>query len=300
VANLVTNIQGYSIHDGPGIRTVVFFKGCGLACRWCSNPECISPQPETGFIKNLCTKCGRCADICPEKALVVQDNGFPRIDHQKCTGCGRCSEVCSYKALALYGKPLSPEEIFDTVARDKMFYDASSGGVTVSGGEALLQPEIVKRLFEKCRASGIKTCIETSGFASGAALKQVLPYTDHILFDLKIMDTEKHKQYTGQPSDVILANAKTAAESGVEMLFRMPLVPGVNDDENNIKETASFLRSVKKNNIELMPYHRLGKGKYDSLGKKYPMGDLPPATTEKIDEVKKDFEKEGITCTVSR
>lgn len=300
MASLVTNIQGYSIHDGPGIRTVVFFKGCGLACRWCSNPECISPRPETGFIKNLCTRCAKCADICPEKALVIQDSGFPYIDHEKCNGCGRCSEVCSYKALALYGKPMSPDEIYSTIASDKMFYDASGGGVTVSGGEALLQPDTVKRIFENCRASGIQTCIETSGFASGAALQQVLPYTGRLLFDLKIMDTDKHRQYTGQPNDVILANARTAAACGVEMLFRMPLVPGYNDDEKNIKETASFLHTMKKNNIELMPYHRLGKGKYDSLGKYFPMGDLPPATPAQIDGAIKDFGKQGITCTVSR
>jgi pyruvate formate lyase activating enzyme len=300
VASLVTNIQGYSIHDGPGIRTVVFFKGCGLACRWCSNPECISSQPETGFIKNLCTRCGKCADICPEQALVYQDNGLPHIDHEKCNGCGKCSEVCSYKALVLYGQPLSPDEIYAMIARDKMFYDASGGGVTVSGGEALLQPDTVKGIFGKCRAAGIQTCIETSGFASGAALQQVLPYTDRLLFDLKVMDSGKHKQYTGQPNDVILANARTAAASGVEILFRMPLVPGVNDDEKNIKETAAFLHTMKKNNIELMPYHRLGKGKYDSLGKRYPMGDLPPATQEQIGTVIKSYEKEGITCTVSR
>lgn len=298
--SLVTNIQGYSIHDGPGIRTVVFFKSCGLECRWCANPECISPQPEVGFIKNLCVKCGKCVDICREQALAVQDNGFPHIDHQKCTGCGKCSGVCSYKALVLYGKPMSAGEIFDMVAGDKMFYDASGGGVTVSGGEPLLQMETVKELLGKCRRAKIHTCIETSGFAVAAALEQVLPLTDYLLFDLKIMDAEKHQKYTGKSNDLILANAKLAAESVKEILFRMPLVPGINDDEQNIRATAQFIRSLKQNCIELMPYHRLGKGKYDSLGKKYPMGDLPAAAPEQIESAGKLFEQQGITCSISR
>jgi pyruvate formate lyase activating enzyme len=213
--NMVTNIQGYSIHDGPGIRTVVFFKGCGLVCRWCSNPECISPRTEVGFIKNLCTKCGNCSGVCPDGALVYEEGSFPRINHEKCSGCGACSAVCSYKALTLYGKPMSADEIYDTVSRDKMFYDASGGGVTVSGGEALLQPQLVADLFSKCRQTGTHTCIETSGFAAGSALRQVLPFTDYILYDLKMMNPDKHRQYTGQPNNLILDNARVVAESGI-------------------------------------------------------------------------------------
>ena len=160
MSNLVTNIQGYSIHDGPGIRTVVFLKGCGLECQWCSNPECISSQPEVGFIKVLCTKCGKCAGVCPEEALTCEAGQLPRIDRERCLGCGACSSVCDYKAIVLYGKSMSAGEVFDAVNRDKMFYDASGGGVTVSGGEPLLQPQFVCDLFEKCRRAGIHTCLE--------------------------------------------------------------------------------------------------------------------------------------------
>ena len=300
--SLVTNIQGYSIHDGPGIRTVVFFKGCGLACRWCSNPECISPRPEIGFVKTLCTRCGKCAGVCPERALVYLPDKLPHIKRDKCTGCGLCSADCAYKALILYGKPMTAGEIFSAVSRDKMFYEASGGGLTVSGGEALLKADLVSGLFEKCRRAGISTCIETSGNAPKSSLEKVLAYTDLILYDLKLMDPEKHRLYTGKSNRLILSNAKIAAKSGKEILFRMPLIPGINDDEQNIKDTAGFLHTLGKNylHIELMPYHRLGKGKYESLDKKYLLPDTHAPKPDQLEPVKKAFEVWGITCTVSR
>src|SRR4030042_850065 len=300
--NLVTNIQGYSIHDGPGIRTVVFLKGCGLECQWCSNPECISPHPEVRFIKTLCTKCGKCAEVCPVEALVYETGKLPRIDRARCTGCGVCSSVCSYEAIILYGKSMNAEEVFDAVNRDKMFYQASGGGVTVSGGEALLQPIFVCDLFEKCRRDGIHTCIETSGYASESALKQVLPYTDYILYDLKIMNSDKHRQYTGKPNTIILTNARMAAASGVETLFRMPLIPGINDGLHNIKETADFLHELgeKACRIELMPYHRLGKGKYESLDRPFHLSELLAPEPDHIESVKKAFETNGIECLISK
>ena len=302
MVSLVTNIQGYSIHDGPGIRTVVFLKGCALECKWCANPECILPRPEIGFVKNLCTGCGKCAGSCVEHALACDEGQLPVITRERCTGCGKCSGACAYKALILYGKPMTAGEIFDVIKRDTIFYDASGGGVTVSGGEALLQPQLVRDLFEKCRQAGIDTCAETSGFVSTAAFEQVLPVTDRILFDLKIMDKEKHQKFTGKPNDSVLANARKAATSGVPLLFRMPLIPGVNDDALNIDDTAAFINSLglTEKLIELMPYHRLGKGKYDSLGKKYAMADLVPQTPEQVEKVRKTFEDKGITCSVSR
>jgi pyruvate formate lyase activating enzyme len=302
MSNLVTNIQGYSIHDGPGIRTVVFFKGCSLECQWCSNPECISPRPEVGFIKALCTKCGKCAEICPDGALVYQSGKFPRIDREQCSGCGACSAVCDYKAIVLYGSSMNAEEIFNAVSRDKIFYDASRGGVTVSGGEALLQPQIVCELFEKCRHASIHTCIETSGYAAGSAWRQVLPYTDYVLYDLKHMNSEKHRQYTGKSNSLILTNAKMVAESSVEILFRMPIIPGINDDLQNIKETADFLHGLGNNvqRIELMPYHRLGKGKYESLDRRFPLSNVPSPEPEHLESIKKAFESSGIGCSISK
>lgn len=300
--DLVTNIQGFSIHDGPGIRTVVFFKGCGLECRWCSNPECISPYPEIGFIPALCTSCGKCAGICPDGALIYETDKLPHIERERCSGCGICSSACSYKALILYGRPMTADEIFDSVSRDKMFYEASGGGVTVSGGEALLQPQLVRDIFNKCRLAGIHTCMETSGYAAESALRQVIPFTDYILYDIKHMNPEKHRQYTGKPNDRILSNARVVAESGIETLFRMPLIPGVNDDIENIKETADFLHGLENNSprIELMPYHRLGKGKYESLDRPYFLSGLLAPELEQIASVKKAFKANGIECLISR
>jgi pyruvate formate lyase activating enzyme len=302
MTGLVTNIQGYSIHDGPGIRTVVFLKGCGLACRWCSNPECISPQPQVGFFKTLCAKCGKCAGICPAGALALNTEGLPVIDRERCNGCGACSAVCSYKALVLYGTPMDSDEIYAAVSRDKMFYDSSGGGVTFSGGEALLQPRLVSTVFEKCRRTGISTCIETSGCVPSSNFKEVLAYTDFILFDLKCMDSGKHLEYTRQPNDVILQNAGLAAESGIETLFRMPLIPGVNDDVQNIKDTSDFLHGLGKAflRIELMPYHRLGKGKYTSLDRTYQLPDIISPGPAELESVVNTFEENGIKCIVSR
>jgi pyruvate formate lyase activating enzyme len=300
--NLVTNIQGYSIHDGPGIRTVVFLKGCNLECQWCSNPECILPRPEVGFIKTLCTKCGKCAEVCPTGALVFEEGEFPHIDRKRCSGCGECSAICSYNAIVQYGKKMNADEIFDVVNRDKMFYDSSGGGITVSGGEPLLQTELICDLFEECHRAGIHTCIETSGCAPESALRKVLPDTDYVLYDLKHMNSEKHRQYTGKPNSLILSNAKIVVDSSVETLFRMPLIPGINNDMKNIEDTANFLHGLgdKALRIELMPYHRLGKGKYEALDRQYLLSELFLPEPEHLESIKYLFEDNGIICTISR
>jgi pyruvate formate lyase activating enzyme len=255
-----------------------------------------------GFIKNLCTKCGKCAEVCPDGALVYKEGELPQIDRERCSGCGACGSVCFYKALVLYGKTMNADEVFDAVNRDKMFYQASGGGVTISGGEPLLQPQFVCDLFEKCRRAGIHTCMETSGYAGESALRQVLPYTDYVLYDLKHMNSEKHRQYTGKPNGLILSNAKIVAASGVETLFRMPLIPGINDDLQNINETADFLHRLGNNalSIELMPYHRLGKGKYEALDRQYPLSELLSPEPDSVETVKKAFEDNGIICMISR
>jgi len=197
---------------------------------------------------------------------------------------------------------MDADEVFDAVNRDKMFYQASGGGVTVSGGEALLQPQFVRELFEKCRRAGIHTCMETSGYAAESALRQFLPYTDYVLYDLKLLNSKKHRQYTGKPNNLILSNAKIVAASGVETLFRMPLIPGINDDMQNIKETADFLHGLggEALRIELMPYHRLGKGKYESLEREYRLSGVLSPEPDEVESVKKAFEANNIICLISR
>jgi pyruvate formate lyase activating enzyme len=197
---------------------------------------------------------------------------------------------------------MNADEVFNAVNGDKMFYQASGGGVTISGGEPLLQPEFICDLFKKCRRAGIHTCVETSGYASESALRKILPYTDYILYDLKHMNSKKHQQYTGKPNNLILSNARILAESSVETLFRMPLIPGINDDSQNIKETSEFLHGLGDNAlcIELMPYHRLGKGKYYALGKEYLLSGVLSPEPEEVESVKKAFEDNNITCLISR
>ena len=297
----VTNIQGYSIHDGPGIRTIVFLKGCNLVCRWCANPECVLPRPEVGFIKSLCTRCGNCTGVCPQEALNFDYAGLPSIDRNRCIGCGKCASVCSYHALPVYGRQMSLEEVFEAVKADKMFYETSGGGVTASGGEPLRHPEFVRALFERCHAEGINTCMETSGCADSPALLQVLPVTDYVLYDLKHMNADIHREFTGQPNHLILSNAKLLAESGVDFLFRMPLIPGINDSTENIRATAAFLKGLGSNaeRIELMPYHRLGESKYIALNKPYRLHGLSAIEPSHVESVRQAFENNGILCTVS-
>ena len=301
ISTLVTNIQGYSVHDGPGIRTTVFLKGCPLSCRWCANPECISPEPQLAFTESLCTRCAACATVCRQEAIGFDASGLPRIDRARCIGCGECALICTYKALVIQGKRMSVEEVFEAVRSDRLFYEASGGGVTVTGGEPLMQPEFVRALFEKLRDDAIHTCIETSGCVASSALLEVLPVTDYVLFDLKLLDSAAHRKFTGRPNELVLANARLVVDSQKEFLFRMPLIPGVNDSSENIRETADFLRALGKRaaRIELMPYHRLGEGKYTSIGRRYRLHGMPPMDSGQVERVKQAFESAGIRCSVS-
>lgn len=298
---IITNIQGYSIHDGPGIRTVVFFKGCPLSCKWCANPECISGKPQVGFNEILCKGCGKCIETCPVNAINIEE-GKHRIDYSSCDACGKCAEACNYGALVKYGEPMTVDEVWDAVKRDKMFYDTSNGGVTVSGGEPLLHPSFVKELFELCHKEQINTCVETCGFVSSESFSKVLPLTDLFLFDLKHLDSSTHKEYTGHHNNRILENAALLINHDANVIFRQPLIPGVNDSEKNIEETSAFLKNLGKKalNFELMPFHRVGMDKYRALNLEYAMSDLEIMDNKKLEAIKKAYIDRGINCTVSR
>lgn len=297
----ITNIQGYSIHDGPGIRTVVFFKGCPLSCKWCANPECISGKPQIGFIELLCKGCGKCIETCQNNAINTDENKH-RIDYSLCNSCGECSDKCSYGALVQYGKSMTVDEVWDEVRRDKIFYDTSGGGVTVSGGEPLLHPTFVRELFELCHDEQINTCVETCGSVNLDAFQEVMPVTDHFLFDLKHLDPDIHKSYTGHNNDRILKNAAFLVKHNADIVFRNPLIPGINDSESNIEATSEFLNNLgqKAMRLELMPFHRLGKDKYKALDMEYPLGDLGVMEKEDIEGVKKAYMDRGIKCTISQ
>lgn len=298
---VITNIQGFSIHDGPGIRTVVFFKGCPLSCQWCSNPECVSGKPQIGFIQSLCAHCGKCLEACANGAIRSTE-GDHRIDYSRCKSCGRCKDLCYQGALVRYGESMTVAEVWDAVRRDKMFYDESGGGVTVSGGEPLLQPGFVRELFELSRQERVDTCIETCGFAEPEAILEILPVTDHFLFDLKHMDPEVHRNCTGQSNDKILRNAELLIERKADIMFRQPVVPGVNDSRSNIEATAGFLTSLAGGvaRLQLMPFHRMGQSKYKALDMLYTMDGLGAADDEHAEAVRKAYVQYGIDCTISR
>ncbi len=299
---IVFNIQDYCIHDGPGIRTTVFFKGCPLHCQWCSNPESMSVKPELGIIRVRCNRCDKCIPVCPEGALSGAAGEKLQIDRERCTTCGNCVEACLPGALAVYGKEMTIDELVEQVRKDEIFYRGSGGGVTLSGGEPLQQPDVACALLERCREAGIHTAIETTGHTSPAVFSRVLALTDYVLFDLKHMDSAEHQRYTGQPNELILANARRAVASGVPVLFRMPMIPGVNDTDWNIQATAAFIKSLGQNppQLELLPFHRMGMGKYDGVGKTYQMGALMPPELSRVETVRQAFEALGIVCTISR
>lgn len=298
---VVFNIQRYCIHDGPGIRTTVFLKGCGLSCCWCANPESISKVPELGFAASLCDGCGRCVSVCSQGALTLQENTKLYLQRERCTHCGLCPPVCSREALTIYGREMSVGEVLEEVLKDKMFYRGSGGGVTISGGEPLLQYRFVTALFHLCRQAGISTAMETAWYYSPQILRRVLPLTDVVFFDIKHMDPTEHERFTGKSNGLVLQNARLAASSNVQLFFRMPLIPNVNDTPENIQATSSFLHSFgdKANRIELLPFHRLGVGKGEAVGYPNQMKGIEPPDRARVERVQAAFEKLGTVCSVS-
>jgi pyruvate formate lyase activating enzyme len=297
---IIFNIQRFSIQDGPGIRTTVFIKGCPLRCLWCSNPESQNAFLELGHRNSLCKKCGKCVEVCKVGAISVGDEGI-KIDRKTCTVCGKCVEVCKPEALKFYGKEMTVDEVFKEVERDSPFYDNSGGGVTISGGEPLSQPDYVGALLKKCQLAGIHTCIETCGYVDDPDVwKKVLPYLDLVLIDIKLYDSTAHKRATGKPNEKILNSIKIVAESGVPAIIRIPVIPGINDSEENMKNTALYIKSLNTlNKVELLPYHRFGESKYAMLDRKYSLGELRTQKDGRVHELVEIFKSSGLDCTIT-
>jgi pyruvate formate lyase activating enzyme len=296
---IVFNIQRFSIQDGPGIRTTVFLKGCPLHCAWCSNPESQDFRPEIVHRDSLCTKCGLCVSVCPEKAVSFQDKGLS-IDRKKCTNCGKCVKVCIPRALKVFGEEMTAGKVFRIIIKDADFFWNSGGGVTASGGEPLAQPDFVAALFKLCQDNGIDTCIETSGCASAQALKKVLPFTSLVLFDVKLADVNSHRKWTGVTNEDILRNLRLALASSVHLTIRVPLIPGINDLNQELEKIARIaLNSAKKPlKVELLPYHRFGMGKYQQLDREYELTELETPKAPEIQRAKELLESDGLECEV--
>lgn len=278
----IFNIQRYSIHDGPGIRTLVFFKGCPLRCLWCSNPESQKETPELFFTWRKCIGCGRCIEVCPTGAMKPPD-GSSRIDRSLCTNCGMCADICPPHALEIKGKSMTVEEVMKEARKDLRFFQNSGGGVTLGGGDPSMYPDFARELLTACHDEGIHTAVETCGYADWEAMEKIAEQTDLFLYDVKAMDSDLHRRLTGRDNDLILQNAQRISEMGVEMTIRVPLVPGMNDSEENIAAIAEFVRVLPyKTNLELLPYHRLGESKYESLGRPYSLQGLEPIDPDRI------------------
>ena len=278
---VILRIEKSSIYDGDGLRTVVFLKGCNLNCLWCSTPESQDRRVEMGFDATRCEHCGSCLDICPEQAISRDPLGAVVIDKNRCKRCKRCHDICPYQAFISYGRLMSMDDVLGEVLKDDVFYYYSGGGLTVSGGEPLLYADFVAELLKRCRDNSVNTAIETSFCLSWLQVKKVLPYLDTLFVDLKHSDSASHERLTGLGNDLVLANIMLAdmAPQNFDIIIRLPLIPGSNDSEDNLRQTAALCVSLKKlRGLQLLPYHRLGSATYAKLGRDYALQDLSPPT----------------------
>jgi pyruvate formate lyase activating enzyme len=282
-AGWVFNIQRYAVHDGPGIRTTVFLKGCPLHCLWCDNPESQHIEPQFVFWEDRCIHCGTCLAVCLLSAVLEDSQGRKQIDPELCDLCGLCVDQCYAGALEQLGRLRTVGEVLTIVEEDRPFYDGSGGGMTLSGGEPLAQPQFTYSLLKGARVRGIHTAIETSGFAPWPVWKNLLPYLDLILYDLKETDPKQHEYFTGMSNKLVLDNLKRLAKTGTPVIVRRPVIPGYNDTSESIHALGQFVQKLETvSEIDLLPYHRLGQNKYKQLGQEYVLGDTPTMKDEKV------------------
>ena len=281
---LIFNIQRFSIHDGPGVRTTVFFKGCALRCFWCHNPEGIRSRPEVLFTPERCIGDAECVAVCPHSAHEFTD-GVHAFHRLCCDACGDCVDSCYANALELSGRQRSVDDVLAEILADRAFYETSGGGVTLSGGDPLVQPAFTAALLQACKAEGIHTALETAAHCRWETLAGLLPLTDLVMMDIKHMDPGRHEAATGVSNERILANARRLAESGVSLIVRIPIVPGVNDTPAEIAAIAGFVRSLDGPALELLPFHRLAENKYRSLGLTYMASALTPPSKEQMEHL---------------
>ena len=294
----VFDIKKFSIHDGPGIRTTVFLKGCGLRCWWCHNPESQHPQPELLLRSNLCIVCGACVGECPQGAIAWNSHSYI-TDRDRCTRCGECISACYADAREIVGQDMTVDQVMAEIMRDAPFYDESGGGVTFSGGEPLIQSDFLLSLLKACKALELHTVVDTCGYVPVQSLDKVREFVDLFLYDLKLMDAERHRQVTGASNLLVLDNLHHLATCGHRIIIRIPIIPHINDDEDNIRQTAEFIRTLPAvERVDILPYHQIGSDKYDRLARNNPMPATSPPAETHMAEIKANLESFGLKVKI--
>ena len=286
----IFDIKRYSIHDGPGIRTTVFLKGCALRCLWCHNPESIDPGPELMHWPGRCVRCHACSKACPLGAVSEDAAGAVVIDRSRCDLCGRCAEACLYDAMQIVGREMTVAEVVAEAERDRVFYEQSGGGVTLSGGDPIVQADFAEAVLGACRDRGLHTALDTAGMSQSSVLDRLAAKADLVLYDLKCMDEARHRAFTGASNVPILDNLKRLAGAGTEVWVRIPLVGGVNDDEDNVRRTMALLLSLKTiRRVGLLPYHSGGLEKARRIGKESQFRKFESPSEERIAAIEAAF-----------
>ena len=302
---MIFNVQKYNMYDGPGVRTLVFFKGCPLRCKWCSNPESQKRMYELLYKAELCVNCGKCASVCPVGLHTMEADGTHKLsDTVKCIGCRECEKVCEASALSVVGEKRTISEVMDIVEEDRSFYELSGGGLTLGGGEVLMQPEFATSVLMACKQRGINTAIETCGYAKLDDVLKVAEFVDLFLFDLKHINSEKHYEFTGVRNETILQNVTALIEKRHNVRIRLPLMKDVNDAPEDIEGLIAFLKPFlgRKNfkGVDLLPYHKLGVGKYAQLGREYPMKGDFAMNDEELERIENQFKAHDFPVTTVR
>ena len=297
---MVSNIQRFSVDDGPGIRTTVFFKGCNLRCLWCHNPECISSSVSMQYTDSSCSGCGKCITVCKQGVHTMED-GVHTVDRKKCTGCGSCAYHCPASAITIVGKTYDPEALVKELLKDRMYFKTSGGGVTFSGGEPMLHPAYLKKVLKLAKEAGLHTAVDTAGNVPFTSFEMVMPYTDLFLYDIKIWDDEKHRQATGVSNQLILENIKKLTDAGAQVIVRTPVIMEWNGRMEEFEKISSYLAGLEHpvQLIQLLPYHSYGAGKYDTLGIKNQIQDHTPPTQEFMEQALRLYLEKGLPAQIS-